>query len=274
MKKLFISALLVLPFLVFTSCSSDDDSPASGASKTYQLFSVSNPAISGTARFVQNSDNSITVELALIGTSPGESHPAHIHLDNAADGGGIAVTLLPVDGATGQSTTTFSQLDDMTAVTYADMVNFDGYINVHQSVGNLATLVAQGDIGENELTGTAVTYTISETNTSGISGTAVFAQRVNEETLVTLDLTGTTAGTNHVTHIHDGSVATPGGIAITLTTVDGASGTSLKNISQKDDNSPISYTELLIYAGYINIHASEVDLSVVAQGNIGSSAMN
>jgi hypothetical protein len=32
------------------------------------------------------------------------------------------------------------------------LLNFDGYINVHLSATNLASLVAQGDIGQNELT--------------------------------------------------------------------------------------------------------------------------
>lgn len=276
MKKFLIVAILMMPFLVLTSCSSDDNNTTtSNASKTYQLNSVSNPDISGTAKFIQNEDGSITVELSLAGTTAGNMHPAHIHVNTALEGGGIAVTLEPVDGATGTSTTTFTELDNTTAVTYAEMVDFDGYINVHLSAADLGTLVAQGDIGQNELTGTSITYALNEVNASGVSGTAVFAQRVNEETLITLSLTGTVLGTDHVTHIHDGSVATaPGAIAITLTTVDGESGISFTNVSQKDDNSPITYTELLIFPGYINIHASETDLAVVAQGDIGSSALN
>ncbi len=276
MKKFLIVAILMMPFLVLTSCSSDDDNTtASGNSKTYQLNSVSNPDISGTAKFIRNDDGSTTVELSLAGTTAGNTHPVHIHVNTALEGGAIAVTLEPVDGTTGTSTTTFTELDNMTAVTYEEMVDFDGYINVHLSAADLGTLVAQGDIGQNELTGVSISYTLNEVNASGISGTAVFARRVNQETLVTLNLTGTVLGTNHATHIHDGSVATaPGAIAITLTTVDGESGISYKNVTKKDDNSIIAYTELLIFPGYINIHASETDFAVVAQGDIGSSALN
>ena len=276
MKKLLSMAFLVLPLIALTSCTSDDDSgTTSGSSKTYQLNSVSDPGISGTAKFIQNEDGSVTVELSLAGTTAGNTHPAHIHVNTAVEGGAIAVTLEPVDGTTGTSTTTFSELDDMTPVSYVQMVDFDGYINVHFSAADLGTLVAQGDIGQNELTATSVIYSINEVNSSGISGTATFTRRVNEETLITLNLNGTALGTNHLTHIHDGSVATaPGAIAVTLNNVDGDTGISWSNIARKDDNTTISYTEFLIFPGYINIHASETDLTVVAQGDIGSSAMN
>jgi hypothetical protein len=37
-------------------------------------------------------------------------------------------------------------------VEYINALDFDGYINVHLSADKLATLVAQGDIGQNDLT--------------------------------------------------------------------------------------------------------------------------
>ena len=275
MKKFLIVAFLIMPFLVLTSCISDDNNTTtSGTSRTYQLNAVSNPDISGTAKFIQNEDGSITVELSLAGTTAGNTHPAHIHVNTAVEGGGIARTLEAVDGTTGTSTTTFTELDNMTPVTYAEIVDFDGYINVHLSAADLGTLVAQGDIGQNELTGVSIVYTLDELNSSGISGTAVFAQRVNEEALITLNLNGTTLGMDHMAHIHDGSVTAPGVVAITLTNVNGDSGISLTSVSQKDDNSPISYTELLIFPGYINIHNSADPMIIDAQGNIGSSALN
>ncbi len=274
MKKFLFVALITLPFIALTSCTSDDDNASVQITKTYQLSSVSDPNISGTARFIKNSDNSTTVELQLSGTTAGGMHPAHIHINTAVEGGVIAVDLGTVDGDTGFSTITFNQLNDATAVTYDDMIAFDGYINVHLSSADLSTLVAQGDIGQNELTASTTAYTLDEVNSSGISGTAVLTARVNGETLVQLDINGTQTGTNHVAHIHDGSVANPGAIAITLTTVDGETGKSLTSVSKKDDDTAIGYANIQAYDGYINIHASEVDLTIVAQGNIGSNAMN
>jgi hypothetical protein len=49
----------------------------------------------------------------------------------------------------------------------------DGYINVHLSATNLATLVA--DIGQNELTGTSKVYALGSVAVPNISGTATFS---------------------------------------------------------------------------------------------------
>jgi hypothetical protein len=38
------------------------------------------------------------------------------------------------------------------------LLDFDGYINVHLSADKLATLVAQGDIGQNDLTDVSKVY--------------------------------------------------------------------------------------------------------------------
>jgi hypothetical protein len=45
----------------------------------------------------------------------------------------------------------------MAKITYQELLNFDGYINVHFA-SSLATLVAQGDIGQNQLTGVSKVY--------------------------------------------------------------------------------------------------------------------
>jgi len=41
-------------------------------------------------------------------------------------------------------------LDDETPFSYQDVLEVDGYINVHLSADDLATLVAQSNIGSNE----------------------------------------------------------------------------------------------------------------------------
>lgn len=278
MKKLmYLSALVLLPVLFLTSCTSDDDGDIiipQEVSITYNLGSVADPNISGTAKFIKNADDSITVQIQLNGTPNGGMHPAHIHYNTAAEGGSIAVDLGMVDGTTGFGTATFTTLTNSMPISYEGLLEFDGYINVHLSSTELETIVAQADIGQNVLTGNTLTYNLSEVNSSGISGTAVFAQRMNNETLVIVTLSGTSAGTDHLNHIHDGSVDSPGDIAITLEEVDGETGIGKTSVDDTDDNSPITYTLLQDYDGYINIHASEVDLTVVAQGNIGRNALN
>ena len=274
MKKLF---LMLFSIAALVACSDDDDGvtpPFEGESEVFDLNAVAGSGVSGDATIIENEDGSVTVELDVDGTTEGNMHPAHIHFNSAAEGGVIAISLEPVDGATGTSTTTFSAMDDGTAITYEEVVNFDGYINVHQSADDLGTLVAQGDIGENVLTGESVTYDLETRDVDGISGTATFEERVSGETLVTLNLEGTTEGGSHPAHIHMGSVAdAPGEIAISLTPVDGGSGMSMKAISETDAGEAITYSDLIAYDGYINVHLSADDLAtLVAQGNIGANA--
>jgi hypothetical protein len=47
------------------------------------------------------------------------------------------------------SRTQVDSLDDGTAITYAALLTFDGYINVHLSAQQLGVIVAQGNIGTN-----------------------------------------------------------------------------------------------------------------------------
>jgi hypothetical protein len=263
----------MLPLMFATGCSDDDDNGSTPqvTSKTFQLASVADPNISGTAKFIKNDDNSTTVELQLTGTPAGGEHPAHIHFNTALESGGIARTLGTVSGDTGFSTITFSELDDATAITYEELLAYDGYINVHLSATELSTIVAQGDIGENELTGDTVAYDLNELDVAGISGTATFFKRANNEALAVLQLTGTPDGGIHPAHIHAGSVANPGDVVLSFTAVDGTTGKSVTNISALDDDTALTYDGILDFDGYINVHLSADDLTtIVAQGDIGA----
>lgn len=272
MKKVF---LFMLSLATLFACNNDDDGttpPFEGDSEVYDLNAVSDSGVSGKATFTENEDNSVTVVLDLDGTTEGNMHPAHIHFNSAAETGAIAISLEPVNGATGMSTTIITKRDDGTAITYEELVNFDGYINVHLSAENLNTLVAQGDIGVNELTGESVTYDLNTRDVEGINGSATFEKRASGETLITLELTGTPEGGVHPAHIHEGSVAdAPGEIVISLNDVDGDTGISKTNVSETDAGDAISYTDLLEFDGYVNVHLSADQLDViVAQGDIGS----
>lgn len=267
--------MVVLIGISFYSCK-DDDGDATGPTgnvMTYDLASVSNPAISGTVEFSENSDNTTTIKIMLTGTSSGGNHPAHIHFNTAAEGGGIAVDLANVDGATGESETIVSQLNDGTAVTYDDLIDYDGYVNVHLSSGDLATLIAQGDIGQNALTGEMESYTIDEFDESGVSGTATFYERKNGTTLVRMIFTGTEDGDSHPSHIHNNSATEGGGIAVSLNNVNGETGISNTQVEALDDETAITYDELIDFDGYINVHLSSENLGVtLARGDIGANA--
>ena len=272
-SKLF--CLLFVSALLFIGCSKDDPTPQlTGTNKQYPLVSKSNPAISGTVTFAKRDDNATLITVQLNGTNAGASHPAHIHANTAAETGAIILDLTSIDGASGKSETVVKALKDGSAVTYEQLIDLNGYVNVHLSSSNLATLIAQGDIGQNELTNTKKVYTLRAVSNAAISGTATFTKRVNGKTLVGIALTGTTAGVTSIAHIHTNTVAETGGVVVDLTSVNGATGKSETSISKLNTGVAISYDELLNFNGYINVHESASALStLIAEGDIGSNEL-
>ena len=90
-----LGGLLLLFSAVLVSCDQNidpiDPMPMpTGQTATFQLSSVSDPSISGTAEFIENDDNTTTINLRLSSTPSGGMHPAHIHFNTAAEGGDIA----------------------------------------------------------------------------------------------------------------------------------------------------------------------------------------
>jgi len=269
--------LLVVAFIVSATtirCNEDDDDvepTLTGESKTYTLSSVTNPGISGSVKFSERSDNSTLVTIDLDGTTSGNTHPAHIHANTAAETGDIIIELNPVDGATGMSETTIKKRDDGTAISYDDLLELDGYVNVHVSETEAATLIAQGDVGINELTNTFIMYDLAATNESGITGTVTFTKRVSGSTLVVVDLDGAGTTGEYPVSIFTDDVTTGGSISIDLSTVDGTTGLSVTEVSELNSGSAITYDQLIDYDGHVSVSASlETPEVFVAQTNIGS----
>lgn len=244
-----------------------------GDEKVYALSPKSNPDIMGTATFSARKNGTTLVTIALDGTSEGDAFPAHIHQNSAAEGGAIIIDLDTIRGPSGRSLSQIDALNTGEAITYDELLNFDGYINAHLSKDNLAVLVAQGDIGENELTGENTVYNLDSRSDPNILGTATFAQRMNGSTLITIALEGTFDGDAFPAHIHRNSADEGGPIIVDLDTIRGPSGMSLSQIDTLNDGEPIDYEGLLSFDGYINAHLSKDNLSIlVAQGNIGENA--
>lgn len=277
MKTLFKTSfiLLMLASAVFfvTGCDDDNDDPGpqlTGNNVTYDLSSVSNPAISGTVKFEERDDDYVVITIDLNGTSSGGTHPAHIHANSAAEGGTIVLDLSPVDGVSGVSETQANTWNDGTPLVYDDLLTYDGHVNVHASTGDLATLIAQGDIGGNELTGDNTVYQMTPVADPAVTGTATFAKRQNGNTLVTVALNGTQAGSTHPSHIHANTIVETGGIVIDLNPVDGATGIARTTVRELNDGTAITYDELIDFNGYLNVHAGP---SFVAQVDIGQNAL-
>jgi hypothetical protein len=101
-KKNILSIALLLPF-VFSSCTKEDVPAATVVnSKVFALSSVGTAGVSGTATVVEKSDATLSIELNLKTRLRAVVIP-HTHLNTAAEGGDIALTLKPVDGTTGRA---------------------------------------------------------------------------------------------------------------------------------------------------------------------------
>src|SRR5690606_30333623 len=157
------------------------------------------------------------VTVALVNTTDGESYASHIHGNSAVESGGILIDLSNVDGTSGMAISNVSEMNDGTPITFEELLEFDGYVNVNGNGG----LIAQGDIGGNEVTGDEKVYTLIPVADPNVSGTATFAKRKNGNTLVTVALENTQEGASHPSHIHANTIAEGGSIVIGLNNVDG-----------------------------------------------------
>jgi len=278
MKTQILSKLSIMAFLMaaiatsFMACDDDDSNEPTltGETKTYPLASVSNPAISGTIKFAERSDNATVITIDLDGTTTGNTHPAHIHANSAVQTGGIIIDLNAVNGETGKSETVVKKKNDGTTISYDQLLQLDGYANVHLSATELTTLIAQGDIGQNELTTTSTTYTLTPVNASGVTGTVTFTKRVNDSTLVKVDLDGVSATGEYPVYIYDNNIVTTGPIAIDLNPVPGTTGVSYTSVTKLNSGTALTYDQLTDFNGHIGINTSPTDAAFLAQANIGS----
>jgi hypothetical protein len=153
MKKLWgfcMITLLVVNFFYLAGCDDDDDDKSSQINeKAYTLAPLDTSGVSGTVTFKKQDSQTTLVTVQLSGTQAGNTHPAHIHSGNASTGGPIVLNFNDVDGATGRSETTVTKWNDGTAVTYEQLIAYNGHVNIHLSAAEMQTMIAQGNIGSN-----------------------------------------------------------------------------------------------------------------------------
>ena len=242
--------------------------------------------VSGTVTFLEYTQNRTIVRLELDDGATGASvaHPAHIHANSASEGGGIQIYLTPIDGSGGGGTS--ARLVDRS---YDELATFDGYVNVHQSVENLGTVVSQGNIGANAQGSPATsldlvdnpetaTYDLAANSNDGdvapdgIPGRVEFVELTDGQTFVQVSLdTGngaTGASVSHPAHIHNNSASQGGNIEYYLSPVDGSDAQARSGKIVAED-----FATLAGFNGYVNVHESVANLgAIVAQGNVGSNA--
>lgn len=149
-KLLALGLLAAVIFL--TACEDDDDSP-SVTETTYALNELNSSGVKGNVTFRKIDNTSTLIIIQLTGTKAGDSHPAHIHANNATTGGPIVLDFNPVSGDNGRSETTVTQLKDGTPINYDGLIKYNGHVNVHKSIAEIAIMISQGNIGANASNG-------------------------------------------------------------------------------------------------------------------------
>lgn len=147
MNYWMMSAMVVMVFC-FTACKSDKDPDPKDMQKVYTLNPVEDQSIKGKVTFLKLDENSTQITIEIEGTKSGNSHLAHVHANSVSEGGGVVIPLTNVDGATGKSVTVVTEMKDGTAVTYEELLMYDGHVNVHDNV-DPSVFIAQGNIGSN-----------------------------------------------------------------------------------------------------------------------------
>ncbi len=121
-------------------------------------------------------------------------------------------------------------------------------------------------------------YVLNEVNGSGVNGKITITENADSSFNVWVAVNNSVKDTVHILHIHNGSISSPGNIAIPLTPFTGtgaAAESKTMNIKQAvlPDSTTVhlTYNGILNYTGYLDVHysASKVD-SLIGQGNIGS----
>lgn len=124
-----------------------------GKSRTYALDTVKSSGIKGTLTLQErkNSHTLATLALSGINTTTGilNTYPAGIYTGKAVDTiSTIAITLGNADPATGKLVKNITVKDDSTAITFSDLVTFDGHVSVQEESTLGSIVVAQGNIGQ------------------------------------------------------------------------------------------------------------------------------
>lgn len=126
-----------------------------------------------------------------------------------------------------------------------------------------------------DFTGNETVYGLQAGSVYPISGTAIFQEKKDGSTLITINLSGTEGDVQHPVHLHLGNIGSPdAAVAALLTSVTGSTGKSETTLTMLADETVVTYSELIALGACIKVHLAESGPErdiILAAGNIGSS---
>ena len=241
----------------------------SGKNHIFEIVSTSDRNIDGQLKIRERNDGSTQAELVLSNLDTDTAYPAFIHFNNALEGGGIAITLTPVDGQSQTSVTEIRTLNSGVTLTYEELRNFDGHITIQEGT-NPGTMVAQADIGMNALTGRFQQFSLQEEDIPDATGLLTIEERESGFSLITVTVEGGTEGKQHPVTLNFGSLYDNHELAGNLNPVDGTDGIGRTHLEQLNGELIAPYLSLVEFQGFVRVHlgtGAEMN-TILAQGNI------
>ena len=157
--KVILKSLAIPVVLLFLGCSKSesadvnnpdsnnpDPDPDPKVLVTYDLTAVNDSGTTGTAKLIRNQDGTSTIYIELT-NAPEGLHPAAVHENSLEEGGDIAITLNACECLV--SETVITELDSGTAISFDQLMVFDGYINIYLGSESMDNIIAHANIGSN-----------------------------------------------------------------------------------------------------------------------------
>lgn len=163
MKKLLFLSIISLFILGCDNQSGEAEFTGNEVSFDMIPGSVNGNETNGTLTIREKSNGLAQIEISLEGVLNNANHPVHLHYGSLADDGNVATLLNPIEevNGVGKSTTTLNEFENGTAITYADLISFNGSIKIH--------FEASGPL-ENEILGSTNIGSNSTENAAYLSG--------------------------------------------------------------------------------------------------------
>jgi hypothetical protein len=241
--KGWLYAAFIVPtaLMGISSCSKSNTAPVP-QQKQYTISPYNSTSqISGTVNFTQvlNAD-SIMVTVKLQGVSQDGSYPVYIRQGTSLQDGLVAYNLGFVDGAN-------PTLTKEIPMVFSDLANYNGCLNVYRNPNDTVTIIAQSEIGANNVFKAYNMY--NPVNTSQINGQfRVYQRPAGSYLVVRIDTSvAHIGGTSHPARVYTAA----GDRAFDLTNVDSVSGVSATSLPDQP------YNTLSTYPGSIKVLLSQ-----------------
>jgi len=119
--------------------------------KSYPLSTVGTYGVTGNALLEKRLNGNTLMTITVTGLLEGNFYPATMNLGSieSIGGGPVTLTLGYINGTTGIGYTNIKKLDSGVACTYDNLLVYDGYINIYQSIDASGIVICHGNIGSN-----------------------------------------------------------------------------------------------------------------------------